>query len=216
MLNLIKKDLIIIKSYIIKTLAILAFYMFIFDKTDKQGICVLSIYLVVYILISMSFYYGERVKEDYMLKSLPVKKNEVVLAKYTSVIIYFIASLILMYIINFIAYILNLKDIIQSPQISTIFFSLSIIFISMAIQLPIYFKLDHSKARIVNTFVYGGIFAVLYIIYDNNHLNNYITTHNNANNIYEKFILISTIISIILFIISAILSMRIYEKKESM
>ncbi|MCS4515787.1 ABC-2 transporter permease [Clostridium botulinum] len=40
----------------------------------------------------------------------------------------------------------------------------------MAIQLPIYFKLDHSKARIVNTFVYGGIFAVLYIIYDNNHL----------------------------------------------
>ncbi len=103
MLNLIKKDLIIIKYYIIKTLAILALYMFIFDKTDKQGICVLSIYLVVYILISMSFYYGERVKEDYMLKSLPVKKNEVVLAKYTSVIIYFIASLILMYIINFIA-----------------------------------------------------------------------------------------------------------------
>ncbi len=42
--------------------------MFIFDKTDKQGICILSIYLVVYILISMSFYYRERVKEDYMLK----------------------------------------------------------------------------------------------------------------------------------------------------
>lgn len=56
-----------------------------------------------------------------MLKSLPVKKNEVVLAKYTSVIIYFIASLILMYIINFIAYILNFKDIIEFPQISTIF-----------------------------------------------------------------------------------------------
>ncbi|NFJ61790.1 ABC-2 transporter permease, partial [Clostridium botulinum] len=141
MLNLIKKDLIIIKYYIIKTLAILALYMFIFDKIDKQGICVLSIYLVVYILISMSFYYGERVKEDYMLKSLPVKKNEVVLAKYTSVIIYFIPSLILMYIINFIAYILNFKDIIELPQINTIFFSLSIIFISMAIQLPIYFKL---------------------------------------------------------------------------
>ncbi|NFF85930.1 ABC-2 transporter permease, partial [Clostridium botulinum] len=31
-----------------------------------------------------------------------------------------------------------------------------------------------------------------------------------------KFILKSTIISIILFIISSILSMRIYEKKESM
>ncbi|NFK54557.1 ABC-2 transporter permease, partial [Clostridium botulinum] len=40
--------------------------------------------------------------------------------------------------------------------------------------------------------------------------------YNVSNNIYEKFILISTIISIILFIISAILSMRIYEKKESM
>lgn len=216
MLNLIKKDLIITKSYIIKTLAILAFYMFIFDKIDKQGICVLSIYLIVYILISMSFYYGERIREGYMLKSLPVKKNEVVLAKYASVIIYFISSLILMYIINFIVYILNFKNIIQFPKISTIFFSLSSIFISMAVQLPIYFKLDHSKARIVNTFVYGGIFAVLYIIYDNNHLNNYITTHNNANNVYEKFILIITIISIILFIISSVLSMKIYEKRESM
>ncbi|NFD28957.1 ABC-2 transporter permease [Clostridium botulinum] len=216
MLNLIKKDLIIIKYYIIKTLAILALYMFIFDKTDKQGICVLSIYLVVYILISMSFYYGERVKEDYMLKSLPVRKNEVVLAKYTSVIIYFIASLILMYIINFIAYILNFKDIIQSPQISTIFFSLSIIFISMAVQLPIYFKLNYSKGRILNAVIYFFIFSMLYMIYDNNHLNNYKTTYNIGNNIYEKFILISTIISIILFIVSAILSMRIYEKKESM
>ncbi len=55
MLNLIKKDLIITKSYIIKILALLALYIFIFDKTDKQGICVLSIYLIVSMLISISF-----------------------------------------------------------------------------------------------------------------------------------------------------------------
>ncbi|NFU81969.1 ABC-2 transporter permease, partial [Clostridium sporogenes] len=138
------------------------------------------------------------------------------LAKYASVILCFAVSLVLIYIINFIGYALNFKDIIQFPQFRTIFSSLSVLFISMAVQLPIYFKLDHSKARIVNTFVYGGIFAVLYIIYDNNHLNNYITTHNNANNVYEKFILIITIISIILFIISSVLSMKIYEKRESM
>ncbi|ACQ52179.1 ABC-2 transporter permease [Clostridium botulinum] len=216
MLNLIKKDLIIIKSYIIKVLAILALYIFIFDKMDKQGIYILSIYLIVYIFIAVSFSYGEVVKEDYMLKSLPVKKKEVVLAKYTSVIIYFIASLILMYIISFIVHILNFKDIIQSPQISTIFFSLSIIFISMAVQLPIYFKLNYSKGRILNAVIYFFIFSMLYMIYDNNHLNNYKTTYNIGNNIYEKFILISTIISIILFIVSAILSLRIYEKKESM
>ncbi|EPY6472043.1 ABC-2 transporter permease [Clostridium sporogenes] len=216
MINLIKKDLIITKSYMMKILAILALYIFIFDKTDKQGICVLSIYLIVSILISMSFYYGEAAKEDYMLKSLPVKKKEVVLAKYTSVIIYFIASLILMYIISFAVHILNFKDIIRSPQIITIFFSLSIIFISMAVQLPIYFKLNHSKGRILNTVIYFFVFSMLYMIYDNNHLNNYRTTYSIGNDIYEKFILIITIISTILFIISSILSMKIYEKKESM
>ncbi len=121
MLNLIKKDLIIIKSYIIKVLAILALYIFIFDKMDKQGIYILSIYLIVYIFIAVSFSYGEVVKEDYMLKSLPVKKKEVVLAKYTSVIIYFIASLILMYIISFIVHILNFKDIIQSHKLVLFF-----------------------------------------------------------------------------------------------
>ncbi|NFA61855.1 ABC-2 transporter permease [Clostridium sporogenes] len=216
MLNLIKKDLIIIKSYIIKALAIFLFYIFIFNEMDKQGIYIIAIYLIVQILISVSFFYGERSKEDYILKSIPVKKKNVVLAKYISIIIYLIAFLILVYLSNFIVYILNFRDIIQSLQISTIFFSLSVIFISMAIQLPIYFKLNYSKGRIINNFIYFGVFLVIYMLYDNNHLNNYMKTYNVSNSIYEKFILISTIISIILFIISAVLSMKIYEKKESM
>ncbi|MBU5300138.1 ABC-2 transporter permease [Clostridium sporogenes] len=216
MLNLIKKDLIITKSYIIKALAILIFYIFIFNEMDKQGIYIIGVYLIVQILISVSFFYGERAKEDYILKSIPVKKKNVVLAKYISIIIYFIAFLILVYLSNFIVHILNFSDIIQSLKISTIFFSLSTIFISMAIQLPIYFKLNYSKGRIINNFIYFGIFIAIYTLYDNNHLNNYMKTYNVSNDRYQKFILIVTIISIILFIISSILSMRIYEKKESM
>ncbi len=216
MLNLIKKDLIITKSYIIKALAILIFYIFIFNEMDKQGIYIIGIYLIVQILISVSFFYGERAKEDYILKSIPVKKKNVVLAKYISIIIYFIAFLILIYLSNFIVHILNFSDIIQSLKISTIFFSLSTIFISMAIQLPIYFKLNYSKGRIINNFIYFGIFIAIYTLYDNNHLNNYMKTYNVSNDRYQKFILIVTIISIISFIISSILSMRIYEKKESM
>ncbi len=138
------------------------------------------------------------------------------MAKYISIIIYFIAFLILIYLSNFIVHILNFSDIIQSLKISTIFFSLSTIFISMAIQLPIYFKLNYSKGRIINNFIYFGIFIAIYTLYDNNHLNNYMKTYNVSNDRYQKFILIVTIISIILFIISSILSMRIYEKKESM
>ncbi|EJO5348908.1 ABC-2 transporter permease [Clostridium botulinum] len=216
MLNLIRKDLIIIKSYIIKVLAILLFYILIFNKIDKQGISVISIYLIVYTFIAVSFYYGEGVKEDYMLKSLPVKKKEVVLAKYTSVIMYFIVSLVLVYIISFIIYTLNLKNIIEIPKLGTVAFSLGVILVSMAIQLPIYFKFNHSKGRIINTFIYFCIFLPIYIIYDNHHLNNYITTHNGSNNVYEKFVLIIAIVSIILFVISGILSIIIYEKKESM
>ncbi|AUM96698.1 TPA: ABC-2 transporter permease [Clostridium botulinum] len=216
MLNLIKKDLIITKSYIIKALAILIFYIFIFNEMDKQGIYIIGIYLIVQILISVSFFYGERAKEDYILKSIPVKKKNVVLAKYISIIIYFIAFLILVYLSNFIVHILNFSDIIQSLKISTIFFSLSTIFISMAIQLPIYFKLNYSKGRIINNLIYFGVFIAIYMLYDNNHLNNYMKTYNVSNDRYQKFILIVTIISIILFIISSILSMRIYEKKESM
>lgn len=216
MLNLIKKDLIITKSYIIKALAILIFYIFIFNEMDKQGIYIIGVYLIVQILISVSFFYGERAKEDYILKSIPVKKKNVVLAKYISIIIYFIAFLILVYLSNFIVHILNFSDIIQSLKISTIFFSLSTIFISMAIQLPIYFKLNYSKGRIINNLIYFGVFIATYMLYDNNHLNNYMKTYNVSNDRYQKFILIVTIISIILFIISSILSMRIYEKKESM
>ncbi|ABS41378.1 ABC-2 transporter permease [Clostridium botulinum] len=216
MLNLIRKDLIIVKSYIIKVLAILALYIFVFNNTDKQGIYILSIYLIGSMFISISFYYGEEAKENCILKSLPVKKKQVVLAKYASVILCFAVSLVLIYIINFIGYALNFKDIIQFPQFRTIFSSLSVLFISMAVQLPIHFKFDYGKVKLLDALIYFCGFSVIYDAYNNNNLNNYMKTYNFSNNIYEKFILISTIISIILFIISAILSMRIYEKKESM
>ncbi|NFD76235.1 ABC-2 transporter permease [Clostridium botulinum] len=216
MLNLIRKDLIIVKSYIIKVLAILALYIFVFNNTDKQGIYILSIYLIGSMFISISFYYGEEAKENCILKSLPVKKKQVVLAKYASVILCFAVSLVLIYIINFIGYALNFKDIIQFPQFRTIFSSLSVLFISMAVQLSIHFKFDYGKVKLLDALIYFCRFSVIYDAYNNNNLNNYMKTYNVSNNIYEKFILISTIISIILFIISAILSMRIYEKKESM
>ncbi|NFG01799.1 ABC-2 transporter permease, partial [Clostridium sporogenes] len=91
MLNLIRKDLIIIKSYLIKALAVLILYIFLFNKMDKQGMYMMGIYLIVQVLISVSFYYGERAKEDYILKSIPINKKDVVLAKYASIIVYFIA-----------------------------------------------------------------------------------------------------------------------------
>ncbi|MCC5426922.1 ABC-2 transporter permease, partial [Clostridium botulinum] len=165
MLSLIKKDLMITKSYTIKILAILALYIFVFNKTDKQGIYILSIYLIVSMFISISFYYGEGAKEDCILQSLPVKKKQVVLAKYTSVILYFAVSLVLIYIINFIVHILNFKDVIQIPQSSTIFSSLSVLFISMAVQLPIHFKFDYSKVKLLNSLIYFCGFSVIYNIY---------------------------------------------------
>ncbi|NFE79784.1 ABC-2 transporter permease [Clostridium sporogenes] len=205
MLNLIKKDLIITKSYIIKMLAFLILFSFLFNNIDKRGLCVFCIYAVVNIFISISFTYGEKAKEDYMLRSFPIKKNEVVLAKYTSVIIYFIAALILIYIVCFIVYILNFKYIIQIPKVTTILFSLSMIFISMAIQLPISFKLNYSKARILNGFIYCGTFGFLVSIYESNMDIIKLTFNNKVG-----------LLSVILFIISAILSMKIYENKESM
>ncbi|MDS1003996.1 ABC-2 transporter permease [Clostridium sporogenes] len=216
MLNLIRKDLIITKSYIIKALAILIFCMFVYNKIDKQGVYVIGAYLIVQILISISFFYGEEAKENYILKSLPVKKKDVVLAKYTSIIIYSIASLILMYVINFIIHMLDVRYTIQFPEVNTILFSLSVIFASMSIEIPIHLKINYSKGRILNSIIYFCIFYMLFMLYDNSHLNNYIKTHNGSINVYNHIVLIFAIVSIILFIISIILSIKIYEKKESM
>ncbi len=68
MLNLIKKDLIITKSYIIKALAILIFYIFIFNEMDKQGIYIIGIYLIVQILISVSFFLWRNGKRRLYIK----------------------------------------------------------------------------------------------------------------------------------------------------
>ncbi|AVP64292.1 ABC-2 transporter permease [Clostridium botulinum] len=216
MLNLIRKDLIIIKSYLIKALAVLILYIFLFNKMDKQGMYMMGIYLIVQVLISVSFYYGERAKEDYILKSIPINKKDVVLAKYASIIVYFIAYLILIYLINFAINILDFDNIIKPIQISTVLLSISVIFISATIQLPIYFKFNYNKGRIVNSIIYILFFSMIFTLYDNNQLINHIRNNNFTNNMFGKIILISPIVSLILFTISSILSITIYEKKESM
>ncbi|HGG0417250.1 TPA: ABC-2 transporter permease [Clostridium sporogenes] len=216
MLNLIRKDLIIIKSYLIKALAVLILYIFLFNKMDKQGMYMMGIYLIVQVLISVSFYYGERAKEDYILKSIPINKKDVVLAKYASIIVYFIAYLILIYLINFAINILDFDNIIKPIQISTVLLSISVIFISATIQLPIYFKFNYNKGRIVNSIIYILFFSMIFTLYDNNQLINHIRNNNFTNNMFGKIILISPIVNLILFTISSILSITIYEKKESM
>lgn len=213
MLNLIRKDLIITKSYMIKALAVLIFYIFAFNEINKQVMYLMGMYLIVHVLISASFSYGEIAKEDYILRSIPINKKDIVLAKYVSVIVYFVAYLILIYLINFAINILNFDNIIKPIQISTIYFSLSVIFISAAIQLPIYFKFSYNKWRVVNGIIYVLFFSMIFKLNDNSSLINYIGNNNFTNNAFWEISLIPIIVSIILFSISSILSIRIYEKK---
>lgn len=199
MLNLIKKDLIVNKSYMMKVLAGIIFSIFIFYNMDKQNMFVYCTYVAVYIIITTSFTYGEISKEDYILNSLPIKKNQVVWAKYISVILYFAFTLIVIYIIAFIAYILNFRNIIGFPTIKTVIYSLIVILVSTGLQLPIYFKFGYNRGRIIAMIIYFSIFAVIY----GNKIRYSIST-------YELL----GIFSIILFIISAFLSIKIYKTKE--
>ncbi|NFG02781.1 ABC-2 transporter permease, partial [Clostridium sporogenes] len=140
----------------------------------------------------------------------------IVLSKYSSIIVYFISYLILIYLINFAINILDFDNIIKPIQISTVLLSISVIFISATIQLPIYFKFNYNKGRIVNSIIYILFFSMIFTLYDNNQLINHIRNNNFTNNMFGKIILISPIVSLILFTISSILSITIYEKKESM
>ncbi|WP_251861920.1 ABC-2 transporter permease [Clostridium sp. Marseille-Q2269] len=202
MLNLIKKDLMITKSYMMKVLAGIIFSIFIFYNIDKQNMFVYCMYVSVYIIITTSFTYGEISKEDYILNSLPIKKNQVVWAKYISVILYFAFTLIVIYIIAFIAYILNFRNIIGFPTIKTVIYSLIVILVSTGLQLPIYFKFGYNRGRIIAMIIYFSIFAVIYKNSEYNMVN--------SNIVYETL----GILSIILFVISIFLSMKIYSSKE--
>ncbi|KOA21401.1 hypothetical protein CLHOM_00720 [Clostridium homopropionicum DSM 5847] len=176
----------------------------------------LSIIIIVYISILYSNGYDEKYKIHVALNSLPIKKHEIVLAKYLSFILHIFLISGVIIIFTLILSILGLKTSARTANIWDMIIAFNILGIFYSIYYPIYYKFESSKLRILNIGLYLMLlvapnYITKFLKSDSGtNLIKYLSTFNNTN----ALSLIILILSIFLLIVSFLISIRIYSKKE--
>ncbi|QGU95744.1 hypothetical protein GOM49_12160 [Clostridium bovifaecis] len=215
MLNLIKKDFAI--TFNKKTAAIfLAYCLFIItimDTLSSDNIYILIITTIAYFLASESFIYDEKTRGEYIINSLPVKREEVVISRYFSLLIYILAATVFAAVLGSIAALTNIGNIrfINMNVVKKVLVS-NIIMISLAS--PLFYKFGYKTIKIFYLLIYMSFFSLLTAIPE------IITL-----NFVKKLIIfieinrgLLSILSIVvltcLVILSMVISLRVYERKD--
>lgn len=221
MLNLIMKDIVIQKKTLLYTFLYTIFLSITFSslKPIGMGLYVLCPVVTTYFFITSSVNYDEKNKSEIVLNSLPLNRDAIVISKYISIFVFAIICIIYSISIGFVEKIIRLPLVVRLFSLLDIILVLISVCIFGAIFFPVYFKFGYIKSKIFNTMLFMIIFFVPTMI-----INYAIESPNNI--LVQKFNYFITntssfaknslvlIIGSIIFLISLMISIRIYNNKE--
>lgn len=161
MFYLVWKDLVLTKKINIFLLALYTLLLsFVAAKMPVlpeilYGFCIL---MFVYIITIYSNTYDEKSNSEIVLNSLPIKRSEIVTAKYISIVInILISSFFIIASTNLFAA-GGLTFAVRTAGFIDIFISFCLVSLIFSLYYPIYFKLGAGKARLLNILLYILVF----------------------------------------------------------
>ncbi|MCX8130628.1 MAG: ABC-2 transporter permease [Clostridia bacterium] len=162
MLKLIIKDFSIqkktIKRYLISALFLSVFFWF----TDmRQMAFSMAMFPLIYGFMNGALYEDEKSNTLRLLASLPIKKEIIVYARYTSVALVTVGSAIIFMILNCFVLVKLLPpgDNSLDGSIFVIITVLLVFMVLVSFYLPMAFKMGYIKAAGINRFVMLGLFG---------------------------------------------------------
>ena len=217
MFNLVIKDIVIQKKNFLLTFFYTVFFSFTFSsfKPASLGLYVVAPILVCFMFISNAATYDDKNKSELVLNSLPLKRADIVIAKYISVFIYIIISITYSVLIGFIGKTAGLSIYNISISPFNIISVLTSICIFSCIFFPLYFKFGIIKIQMLILIPFMLIFSIiiLAINYATKNPNNILVQKFTNTSVFTQNSLALTI-GLIIFLISIMISIRIYKNKE--
>ncbi|MFS8540958.1 MAG: ABC-2 transporter permease [Tissierellales bacterium] len=209
MLGILKRDLLLMissKQTIILLIFYIPFLITIVDSFVPEILYFAIIVFYTYLISTMSFTYDITGKSKYIISSLPISRREVVLYKYISTFVYFLAIVVYvgvyLWIINSLKFVsvdyFNLKQIINA---------LPVIMVLTSIVYPVYFRFEPKIAQIVQIFLFVFFFTAV---------SNTSFTGNKGilkylGMLQWEYIMI---IALAMYILSLLVSMQVYKNRD--
>ena len=207
MFKLIRKDLLLAlsnKFYLISTLLFAPLLLFFMDFQVNEKIIVIIIYGMSFFLLSLSFYYVDKLKPEVLIQSLPIRKREIVLSKYMLVFLCYLIGVIYVSILFKVAEFLG-YSITANLNISIIKITLPLVIIHQSIILPISFGISDRLANSIGT----GLLVFInnfYLMHDFERTSRMLLNRSNRFSV--------ALIVILIFVLSIIVSITIYKNKD--
>lgn len=220
MMNLIRKEFIILKKYFSYLILYTIFAVIAFSTSAEmaKSSYIISAVGIIYTLIQYGCAIEEKNKSERILNSLPIHRKDIVLSKYVSSILLSVITVIAVGITGMLAS--NLPFVyIHKIGLEDIIGIFTSTWLLISIYLPIYFKFGYIKGKLFNM----GIFFIFFFgsMYVNEYLSKYVghsfirsvvSFLNNRGILAIGGIII--LINISLLIISAFISTKIYCRRE--
>ena len=217
--KLILKDILVQKKYFIFFILFSIIIISLYSHMDSSSNMIV-IFIMLPVMISITCITNMSIKDEKaenMINSLPVKRVDIILAKYLSVFVFTIIASAIIYIssaaMNFMGFIhierfINIQDICA--------YTIIIIIIS-SFYIPINFKLGYTKARYTLMGLYMSIFfipaGIKKLSGDNLKITSEIVHYINNAADWQIVSLIACI-SFVVIIISFFVSYYLYKNKD--
>jgi len=158
-LNLLFKDLLIQKKNFLFALFYLVFLIFIFREPPlSDAVYSTNTVVIVYLFTMHASSYDDKNRSEVLLNSLPVRRREIVLAKYLSTFLYAVIGLAGTILFMAVLGVAGLKSLGRMPGLQEIAGSLSGAVLLNSVYYPLYFKFDAMKVRFLSIIVFVLIF----------------------------------------------------------
>lgn len=213
MFKFIYKDLALQKSTIRFMLVFLVVVLVIMNTMDSDGKYLVFATSVVYCLTITGFAYDEKAKGEYIINSMPVTRDEVVLSKYFSMLIYTVWVVIFIGLLGYLINILGLNIGLRMMNLKVIRNILIANVLICSINFPVIFKFGYRKGKIVGTLTYIVLFSCTAAAFD--------VSSKDSPSILMTLGTGSAAVNVLIFVtlaaialISLITSMKVYETKD--
>lgn len=218
MLSLIIKDVLIQKKQLIFAIVYLAFVLVAFQGMG-EAMFPMGLVAFTYLLSMTACAYEEKNKAELLLNSLPIKRVDIVTAKYLSMILYTILGMFSYKVMTTIINLVNIPLKTYPLSLEIIIGSLAAVCLMTGIWFPIYFKFGYMKMRIA-TFVLFFLFffgsslmtSFLKTRQDSQWVDGIISFFESQNDIVIALVLL--LIIVLYMLLSFSLSVWFYNKRE--
>lgn len=208
MINLLKKDLMACFKSDIKSVIKLLIGVILFSLILLPTIPIAVPFFISYIFILRSFQLDELNKCDYFFNSLPIEREDVVYSKYLLSTIIIMISLIFTFIYSKI---INSIWKIEFFDLDAVLTILILLLLLASILLPLMFKYGYRKSYVIVNLIIAVAIIVLVINRGKIEMVHYI---GEVPILRDKTLIIKSVLSMVAYLMSMLISTKIYLKKE--